>query len=242
VPRRETTTVRRRREPRQQAGQRTPRGRYGLLLILLIVTYLLSAFFRAGWVAAVQLVLFVSTEILALRGAGLPVAQLRLIGAVVTTGSAVALGLTISQPNQVAVAAASIWTGLLLLATVALVLRRILSYPRVTEQSIFGAVSAYMILGLMYASFYAAIYRLHADQFFAGGRPGNPQTFQYFSFTTLTTLGYGDFTAIGSGGRAVAVIEALSGQVFLATLVARLVAAFRPPVAEPRDEPPGGQD
>ncbi|MDR3032609.1 MAG: potassium channel family protein, partial [Kitasatospora sp.] len=63
--------------------------------------------------------------------------------------------------------------------------------------------------------------------FFANGQHASPQTFQYFSFTTLTTLGYGDFVAVNNGGRAVAVIEALAGQVFLATLVARLVAAFR---------------
>jgi len=56
---------------------------------------------------------------------------------------------------------------------------------------------------------------------------GNTQTFQYFSFTTLTTLGYGDYTALENSGRAVAVMEALTGQIFLATLVARLVAAFR---------------
>jgi hypothetical protein len=63
--------------------------------------------------------------------------------------------------------------------------------------------------------------------FFTDREIANTQTFQYFSFTTLTTLGYGDFTAAGSGGRAIAVMEALTGQVFLATLVARLVTAFR---------------
>ena len=99
----------------------------------------------------------------------------------------------------------------------------------VTLQSIYGAVSAYLILGLMFAVFYSAMFHFGGDQFFAGGRPGTSQTFQYFSFTTLTTLGYGDFTAAQSGGQAVAVIEALSGQVFLATLVARLVASFRAP-------------
>ena len=65
--------------------------------------------------------------------------------------------------------------------------------------------------------------------FFANGQHASPQTFQYFSFATLTTLGYGDFTALQNSARAVAVIEALAGQVFLATLVARLVAAFRGP-------------
>ena len=55
----------------------------------------------------------------------------------------------------------------------------------------------------------------------------NTKEFQYFSFTTLTTLGYGDFTAVGDGGRAFAVLEAMIGQMFLATLVARLVAGLR---------------
>jgi len=81
----------------------------------------------------------------------------------------------------------------------------------------------------MFAAFYAAINDLVPGDFFANNQLANPQTFQYFSFTTLTTLGYGDFTAIGSGGRAVAILEALTGQIFLATLVARLVAAYRGP-------------
>jgi hypothetical protein len=86
----------------------------------------------------------------------------------------------------------------------------------------------------MFAAFYAAMWHLSHAPFFTNGQPANSQTFQYFSFTTLTTLGYGDFTAASNGGRAVAVIEALAGQVFLATLVARLVAAFRGPAERAR--------
>jgi voltage-gated potassium channel Kch len=81
----------------------------------------------------------------------------------------------------------------------------------------------------MYAAVFAAIYHLSGDQFFAHGEAAQTQTFQYFSFTTLTTLGYGDFTAASSSGQSMAVLEALTGQIFLATLVARLVAAFRAP-------------
>jgi len=82
----------------------------------------------------------------------------------------------------------------------------------------------------MFASFFAAIYHLSGDQFFVTGeKVYGTQTFQYFSFTTLTTLGYGDYTAANSSGQAVAVLEALLGQIFLATLVARLVATFRSP-------------
>ena len=84
----------------------------------------------------------------------------------------------------------------------------------------------------MFAAFYAAIYHLTHSPFFANNQPASTQTFQYFSFVTLTTLGYGDFTAVQNGGRAVAVLEALAGQVFLATLVARLVSAYRTPLRQ----------
>jgi hypothetical protein len=170
---------------------------------------------------------FVVAGFLALRFSRLSMRVVRLIGVVGVAGSAAAAGLSITRPSDAAVAAASIWAGLLLLATVAVIVTRILSFATVTEQSIYAAVSVYLILGLMFAAFYAAVSLLHSGQFFAGGRMGNSQTFQYFSFTTLTTLGYGDFTAAGSGGQAVAVVEALTGQIFLATLVARLVATFR---------------
>jgi hypothetical protein len=86
-----------------------------------------------------------------------------------------------------------------------------------------------MMIGLMFASIYAAMDRLQSAPFFANGSPANSRTFQYFSFATLTTTGYGDFTAGTNSGRAIAVMEALGGQIFLATLVARLVASYRSP-------------
>lgn len=122
----------------------------------------------------------------------------------------------------------AIWTTVLLLLTVMVLVRQILLMPSVTLQSIFGAVSAYLIIGMLFAAIYSAIYYLDGRAFFTGNEPGNSATFQYFSFTTLTTLGYGDFTAAEPSGRAIAMIEAMTGQIFLATLVARLVAAFRP--------------
>jgi len=112
-------------------------------------------------------------------------------------------------------------------------------------QSIYGAISAYLVIGLMFSAFYAAIYYLSNQTFFAQAAQGNVKSdFQYFSFTTLTTLGYGDFTAAGSGGRAVAMLEAMAGQIFLATLVAKLVASFRPTAASGNsaDGDPGGDD
>jgi hypothetical protein len=200
---------------------------------VLIATYLLSAFTAGQWVNDVQILAFVLTLLLALRNALVPKRIARAAIIVVLAGTAVVAGLVLSQPTEAVLGGAQIWTGLILLATVIVLVRRILAETSVTLQSIYGALAAYMIIGLMFAAFYGAIYRIGSGPFFASGSPNNTKTFQYFSFTTLTTLGYGDFTAAGNGGRAVAVMEAVTGQIFLATLVARLVSAFRP------SRPPG---
>jgi hypothetical protein len=209
-----------------RAGPPEPGGRYGLLLLVLISTYLLSALGNGKLLVDVQVLLFVAVLLLALRTSSLPRRWTRLVGAVALVGSAAAFGASLTSAD-VGKGAADIWKGLILLFTAVLIVRRVLARPTVTLQSIYGALSAYIIIGLMFAAFYAAIEHLGAGHFFANGQTADTQTFQYFSFTTLTTLGYGDFTAAGNGGRALAVMEALTGQVFLATLVARLVAAFR---------------
>ena len=206
-------------------------GRYGLLLLVLIATYLLSAFSGTKLTIDLQIGLFAVLLLLAMRTSPLPGWWPRLIAIVTLAGSAVALALSLTG-TRAGDGAAELWKGFVLLATVVLVVRRVLARPTVDIQSIYGALSAYLITGLMFAAFYAAIDHLTHSHFFANNQPATTQTFQYFSFVTLTTLGYGDFTAAQSGGRAVAVLEALAGQVFLATLVARLVAAYRTPVRQ----------
>jgi Ion channel len=209
-------------------ADRGPGGRYGLLLGLLILSYLLSAFTTGRLVSDFQVLLVAAVLLIALRTARVGRRTARAAGAAALVGSAAAIVADMSGGEE-GTGAAALWTGLILLVTAVLIIGRVLARPTVTVQSIFGALSAYMILGLMFAALYAAIQHLGGGGFFAQGQPADTQTFQYFSFTTLTTLGYGDFTAAGSGGRAIAVLEALTGQVFLATLVARLVAAFRAP-------------
>lgn len=217
------------RSARPGSGIWRPRRRYGLLLILLILTYLLSAFTSGRWVGFIQIVAFVGVAIIALRGSSVSKRTARIVIGIGLAVSVIAGWLALSRISEVGDGIANVWTGLVLLLAVVIIVRHILTMGTVTLQSIYGAVSAYLILGLMFAAFYSAMFHFGGDQFFARGRPGTTQTFQYFSFTTLTTLGYGDFTAAQSSGQAVAVMEAVAGQVFLATLVARLVASFRAP-------------
>ncbi|MFZ2044695.1 MAG: potassium channel family protein [Trebonia sp.] len=213
-------------------------GRYGLLLLLLIGTYLLAAFSGAKLATEVQVLLFAFVLLIALRNSPLPAPWPLVIGAATVIGTAVTFLASLSgSPNGKA--AEDLWKALILLMAVIMVVRRVLAKRTVTIQSIYGALSAYIIIGLMFASSFAAINYLSTSDFFADNEPANTQTFQYFSFTTLTTLGYGDFTAAESGSRSIAVLEALTGQIFLATLVARLVAAYRTPDQPEQPEPPG---
>jgi hypothetical protein len=221
----------------EQIGRRP---RYGLLLVALIAFYLLSAL-ASGWTGqAGQLVLIVAVTLLALRDTDFPHRQSARWATLI--GSVLAIVLVASSHSPVARGTASIWTGVLLMATVVIIVDSVLRLDTVTVQSIYGALSAYILIGLMFAAFFGAIDGLGGTDFFVSGEPANIRTYQYFSFTTLTTLGYGDFTAGGSFGRAVAVLEALTGQIFLVTLVARLVSAYRAPSRRdppPRDSPEG---
>jgi Ion channel len=223
-------------------GRRESGGRYGLLLLFLIGTYLYSAFSGTHLTTEVQIALFAMVLLLAMRSSPLPGWWPLVIIVVTVTGSlaAFAAALTGTPAGE---GAAELWKTLVLLMTAVVVVRRVLAKPTVTIQSIYGALSAYLIVGLMFAACYAAIQKLdEKSDFFASSQPANTQTLQYFSFTTLTTLGYGDFTAARSGGRSIAVMEAVTGQVFLATLVARLVTAYPRPARRTRAEDGDGPE
>ena len=214
---------------RSAAEPNGPPGRFGVLLLVLVSTYLLSAFTRGKLIDGLQIVLFAGAALLALRNSSVSRRTVHRITIAVLAGTAIMLAVSLTAATGAyGTGIANVWTALILLFAVVVIMGRVLSFSTVTIQSIYGAVSAYLIIGLMFAAIFAAIYHF-TGHFFVQGEKDETQTYQYFSFTTLTTLGYGDFTAAGNAGRAIAVLEALTGQIFLATLVARLVAAYRTP-------------
>jgi hypothetical protein len=88
-----------------------------------------------------------------------------------------------------------------------------------------GAVAAYLLLGLAWALAYETVALLAAGAFSGAGLAGpDRQRFVYFSFVTLTTVGYGDVTPVHPVARSLAVAEALTGQLYPAILLARLVS------------------
>jgi voltage-gated potassium channel len=115
--------------------------------------------------------------------------------------------------------------ALLITATLPITLQRILRQRRVTYETVLGALCTYVLLGLLFAFAYLAVNDL-AGPFFTQAGPHRQSEYLYFSFVTLTTLGFGDLSPDVGLPQALTVFEALTGQVFLVTMVARLVTLW----------------
>lgn len=113
---------------------------------------------------------------------------------------------------------------LLLIVTPTVVLLRLLLRPRITLDTLAGALTAYLQIGIFFGALYRLVDLIEPAAFFT--EPGVPdaQVFQYFSFITLTTVGYGDYTPATPIGQTLAMSEAIFGQVFLVTVVALTVS------------------
>jgi hypothetical protein len=119
------------------------------------------------------------------------------------------------------------WTSLVTCALFScVVLAQVFSRGPVTVHRIQGAVAVYLLLGLAWASAYELLSLRHPDAFTgaAGSGEGAGENWLYFSFVTLTTMGYGDITPVHPAARSLATLEALVGQLYPAILLARLVS------------------
>lgn len=105
--------------------------------------------------------------------------------------------------------------------------RSVRTAGRVTVADLSAVLSIYLLIGLMFSFSFGVLNRLSDGGFFAGGVEGNSANYVYFSFSTLTTTGYGDFVARTDLGHTLAVLEALVGQVYLVTIVALIVSNLR---------------
>jgi hypothetical protein len=96
-------------------------------------------------------------------------------------------------------------------------------------EAVSGVLSLYVLLGLLFAFLFGAIDRLGGAPFFEDGQSATAAHCLYFSFTTLTTVGYGDFVARTNLGHTLCVFEMLIGQIYLVTVVSLIVSNLRRP-------------
>ncbi len=163
------------------------------------------------------------------RGAVLLGACMGAVGLVLATCSAYE-GLSGGRPQGVGLASVAVFTAFLAWTTIS-VLCVVLRDERVSADKIFAAICAYLLLGFTFAFAYTFLWGTLGDDLFRfppSLDPENPMPrandLIYFSFTTLTTLGYGDITPASPLSRSLATLEALVGQFYVGILVARLVS------------------
>lgn len=180
----------------------------------------------ASWSRFVTIVLQGGTLLLALWTSGIfPVMRWLAAAAVATliagSGAALAAGFDLGASGArvvtllvVALAPPAIIVGMV---------RSLRAERHVTVRTMLGVLCVYLLLGVIFASAFSVVDRLSATPFFSSGVDATQSDFLYFSFTTITTTGYGDFTAATELGRSLAVTEALLGQIYMVTVVALIV-------------------
>jgi hypothetical protein len=144
---------------------------------------------------------------------------------IVTLAVVAAVGFEwIEQGIGTALSAALVLTTLVQLLRGLAVLLRVRG---VTVQAVAGALAVYLLVGIVFSFVVTTMARLGPGPYFAQGFDGSESQRVYFSFTSMTTTGFGDLTPATRGGRAVAVLEMLTGQIYLVTVISLLVGNLR---------------
>jgi hypothetical protein len=201
---------------------------YGPVLLLILVTYTLSAATTALW--SVSLVLFVQ---LATIWATLQASQARrrlrrVTSAILILSAAIAILNLFLPRGPTGDGVMAVLSGLLYLAAPVVIVRHLVLRRIVDTQTVLGAVAAYLMIGMSFAFAYRALGAVQAGPFFGSEGEGAFAQDLFFSFTTLTTTGYGNLVPATNPGQSLAVLEMLTGQLFLVTAVAKVVSAWRP--------------
>lgn len=124
--------------------------------------------------------------------------------------------------------------GLLFIAFVVMqLLRFVLRAPRVEAEVLCAAVSAYLMIGLFWTLTYVIVAELSPNAFAFSTGPEATRTMSdfnafYFSFATLSTVGYGDISPVSNVARTLAVLESITGMFYVTMLIARLVSMYSP--------------
>jgi hypothetical protein len=208
-------------------GERLRGSGYGLVLVLILITlgFQLAASDREA-VRAATIAMQSATLLAAFHVSGVPLWVFH--AALVATGIAClsVAGVLIGSGELDEAATRSVGLLLVLAAPVAIVMgaaRHFRAAGGVTLTTMFAVLCIYLLVGMGYAYVFGIAGSIDSAPFFTAQQAENQSDFLYFSFTTLTTTGYGDFTAGTDLGRSLAITEALIGQIYLVTVVALIV-------------------
>jgi len=210
----------------------SPTDRYGLVIILIGIAYVATAATHGSsgqsavvliQLLTVWIVFTVSESPVARRIAGVAA----VIGALLTVIAWIAG--SINGDKDVTRVLFVVSAVLYLIAPI-LIVRHIFRRSVVDGQTVLAAIAAYLLIGMMFTFAFLAIGAIQVTPpFFGAEGPGSPSQDLFFSFVTLRTTGYGNLVPAANPGQSLAVFEAILGQLFLVTAVAKVVTNWRRP-------------
>ena len=217
---------------------------YGTVLVLVVLSFVVQeAAPDTDLTRVVVIWLQAATLAAAVRIAGASRPIVRLAAAFAALAAIAAPVLWVVE-GSVGDGVTAIATGLLVgVAPVAIaggLSRDMVRSGEVTGETLSGVLSIYLLAGMFFSFLFAAVQTLGDEPFFAQLADPERADYLYFSYTTLTSTGFGDLTAATNLGRTLTSIEALVGTIYLVTIVGLIVANLRPrrraPGAAPAEE------
>jgi Ion channel len=209
-------------------GQRHAQFRYGVVFLIVLTTLVFevvtpdSAWVHGISVALLFAALTVSVATSRARGS---VRRLR-TGVVAVAALLFVIGIVTGVlDTKVAFLVGTLVTASIPLALVG-GLVRLIREDGVTLQAVAGALAIYLLIGLLFASVVAFVSVVENGSYFVQTANASNGVRVYYSFTVLTTTGFGDYTAAKPAGHALAVLEMLTGQLYLVTVVGVLIGNF----------------
>lgn len=220
-------------EAAEAAEGRRLRERYGVLFLALLVVFFVEGIASDGSLKdALVTVLIAGALAISFQAADMSGRRLRdglLLVAVIVVAVVVA---QVTSHDRAVTGLTRLANGLLVvLAPAAIIVgvrRALRRRQEVTIEVVLGALCLYLLVGLFFGFVYGSVNNLGGDPFFANGASSTSAHNLYFSFTTLTTTGFGDLTARSNLGHTLSNLEMLVGQIYLVTVVSVVVGNLRP--------------
>ena len=218
------------------------RDHFGVVLVLLMVTVFFSiSAANASWAWLATTATLAASLTVAMLASGAQQKVVRAGVALAAAGFVVSIIIALTQVEEDARRYLSVASLLLTLLAMGAIFRRVRVHAEINMLTVLAAVCIYVLLGLSFAFVFECVGEFGSGSFFTAHEAGTRSDYMYFSFVTMATVGYGDLTAAGGIGRALAVTEGLLGQIYLVTTVAALVGnlgRMRTPLEETDDGAP----
>ena len=201
---------------------------YGFVLLLVMVTYIVSVSITQTWAGSIVLTVQVATVWFTLRTSQARPAVRRVADIVLCLAAATVVVSLFAHQSDVQRGGVFVVCSLLYLIAPFSIVRHLMLRRDIDIETLLGAVTAYLLIGMFFAFAYKAAGVFGSVPFFGTAGHGSLSQDLFFSFVTMTTVGYGNLVPAANPGQTLAVLEALIGQLFLVVAVGKVISAYQP--------------